>query len=101
MPLRDAVNTAIPYRPELSFEDYAMLIEWALGKKYRGDIRERGTDEEHPGSTYWELRTHIRITIQPEEQRLWITHMRKPGEDDARVLKFLTEVLTSHPPTRH
>lgn len=96
MPLRDAVNTAIPHRSELSFEEYAMLIEWALGKKYRGDIRERGVDESNPGSTFWHLGADIRVAIQPSEQRLWIAHTRKPGDCDARVLKFLTEVLTTH-----
>lgn len=101
MHIRDPVNTELVYRPELTPDEQALLIEWAVGKKYQGRIIVRGADPEFPGSTFWELQARLRITIWPQEQRVWATHCRDPGENAARIMRFLEHVLTTHPPTRH
>ena len=101
MPIRDPIHTELPYRPELTFDERSMLVEWAIGQKYAGDIRARGTDPNFPGSTYWDLLAPLRVTLWPERQRLWATHSRRPDDNTARILHFLRHVLATHPPTRH
>lgn len=101
MRLYDPVETDLAYRPEVTFEERAMLIEWAVGKKHRGTIQVRGTDPAYPGSTFWELAADLRIVLWPEKQRLWVMHNRKLDSDAARILRYLQQVLATHPPTRH
>ena len=101
MRIRNPVNIELPYRPEITFDQRAMLIDWARKKKFGGDTRARGTDPDYPGSTYWELDVGLRITMWPQEQRLWATHDQNAGPDCMRILRSLQDVLGNHPPTRH
>ena len=99
--IHDPVETDLSFRPELTPDQRTMLIEWAVKQKYGGDIRVRGTDPAHPGSTFWELLEDVRITLWPEKMRVWATHNRDPNPDAARIIRYLGEVLANHPGTRH
>jgi len=99
--IHDPVDTELNFRPELTFDQRAMLIEWAVKQKYGGEIRVRGTDPEYPGSTFWEVREDVRITLWPEKQRVWATHNRNPSADAARIIRHLGNTLATHPPSRH
>ena len=99
--IHDPVETDLDYRHELTADERAMLIEWAVRQKHRGRVRVRGTDPAYSGSTFWELDADLRITLWPEKGRLWATHNRDPDPDTARIVRYLQEVMATHPPTRH
>ena len=79
MTIRDAVETELPFRPEITDEQRAMLIEFAVKRKYGGKIRARGTDPEYPGSTFWELETMMRVVAWPEKKRPVGRALSEPG----------------------
>jgi len=99
--VRDPVENELPYRPDLTAEQIADLVEWAVRKKYKGQVRTRGTDPAYPGSIFWKLVGDVRITLWPKQQRLWATHSRTPDDDVARIVRYVAEVVATHPPTRH
>lgn len=101
MNFRDPIDAELPYRPELALDQHSMLIEWAVARKHGGRVRARGTDPQFPGSTFWELDAGVRITLWPSKARVWATTERRDDSDAARILQYVSQVLATHPPTRH
>src|SRR5262249_32717143 len=99
--IRDPVTIDMPCRSDLTFEQIAHLVEWAVQSKHNGDIPARGTGPAYPGSTFWELRAPVRIIHWPTEGRTWVVRTRLLNPDADRIVGHLESVLVTHPGTRH
>ncbi len=101
MHLRKPIEIELPWRDELTAEEHAALIQWAITHRHPNDVRVRGTDPRFPGSTFWKTPHAVIITMWPEQKRIWATHNDPPGSEGKRILYKVRKVLSNHPPTAH